>query len=277
MINKLNAHKVNLCSNKNTAQKKDAAAAQETFQQNNDPFKNVSFHGRDLLIDLNKNQTDKDLKVIFKKLDGLNGDEFAKTAYKELVKYMHLEDCAPKEITFEKSEGRPLASDYKWYENKIIVYRDYFDKSSKSQKLGYIAHELTHCKQTANILKTDDPNIVKQYAFAIAMSDFSAASSRDPQVAASVLKARQIGKEKEYISAMIYKQAGATYKELITVFADVLKLPKHPVNSENGKKALFDIKAQSVYNGATASGWENCPLEKEAMDFENTVRAAYNS
>lgn len=262
MIDKLYNHQLNSSVNTRITQKNVVSKNPETFQENNDPFKNVSFHGRDLLSTMKESQSDKDLKIIFKKLEGLEGDDFSKTAYKELVKYMNLEDCAPKELTFENSEGRPIASDYKWYENKVIVYRNYFDKSSKSEKLGYIAHELTHCKQTSNILKTDHPNIVQQYAFAIAMSDFRAAVSRDPNVANSLLKARQAGQEKEYVSAMIYKQAGATYKELTTVFADVLKLPKHPIDSENGKKALFDIKAQSEYNGAVYTAWENCPSEK---------------
>ena len=275
MLNKLNYCHVNVQPHTKAVYKNVEQKSPDIFENNNDPFKNVSFHGRDLVSMLAEKQVDKDLKIIFEKLDGLDGDEFAQTAYKELVKYLKLEDCAPKELTFLEKEGRPIASDYKWYENKVIVYRNYFDKASKAEKLGYIAHELTHCKQTSNILKTDDPNIIKQYAIAIAMSDFNAAMSTNPQAAASLLKAKQTGKEKEYIQTMIYRQAGATYKELITIFADVLKLPKYPLNSANGQKALSDIKAQSLYNGATEQGWNNCPLEKEAMDFENFIKADY--
>lgn len=242
-------------------------------QSNKDPFKCVAFYGKDLVQTQQKSNAD--LSVVFKKLEGLEGDEFAKTAYKELVKHMGLEDVAPKELSFEPKEGRPIASDYKWYENKVVVYRDYFDKASKAEKLGFIAHELMHCKQTTNILKTDSPNIVQQYAFAIATSDFRAAMVNDIQTKLGFIKANQMGKANEYAQAMIYRQAAATYKELTTIFADVLKQPKHPLNSANGQKALQDIKAQSVYNGADANGWANCPLEAEAMEFEKSVVNAY--
>ncbi len=250
--------------------------AQTDTQTNNDPFKNQTFYGKDLVQPQATINTDNDLKVVLKKLEGLNGDDFAKTAYRELVKYMGLEDCAPKELTFEEKEGRPIASDYKWYENKIIVYRNYFDRATKAEKLGYIAHELTHCKQTTNILKTDSPNIIQQYAFAIATSDFRAAMTTNPQAKQNFVKALQAGKANEYAQAMIYRQAAATYKELSTIFDEVLKQPKHPLNSPNGQKAIHDIKAQSVYNGADAKGWANCPLEAEAMAFEKTVVKAYN-
>ncbi len=263
-----------ISNNLNTAQQ-PKTPVHNNQQYNNDPFKNTAFYGKDLVKFQQKPNTDADLSIVFKKLEGLEGDDFAKTAYKELVKHMGLEDSAPKELTFESKEGRRIASDYKWYENKIIVYRNYFDKASKAQKLGYIAHELTHCKQTTNILKTDSPNIVQQYAFAIATSDFRAAMVTNPQTRENFVKALQIGKANEYAQAMIYRQAGATYKELTTIFADVLKQPKHPLNSGNGQKAIHDIKAQSVYNGADMQGWASCPLEKEAMAFEKTVIQAY--
>lgn len=246
-------------------------------QVNNDPFKNTAFYGKDIVQTQQKANTDTDLSVVFKKLEDLEGDDFAKTAYKELVKHLGLEDCAPKELTFEQKEGRPIASDYKWYENKIVVYRNYFDRASKAEKLGFIAHELIHCKQTTNILKTDSPNIIQQYAFAIATSDFRAAMVTNPQARQNFVKAQQLGKANEYAQAMIYRQAAATYKELTTIFAGVLKQPKHPLNSKNGQKALHDIKAQSVYNGADAQGWANCPLEAEAMAFEKKVIKVYTN
>ena len=273
MIDKISSPVFNRVTNNSNQQSQPKAPVENNQQTNNDPFKGTAFYGKDLVQTQQKSNAD--LSVVFKKLEGLEGDDFAKTAYKELVKYMGLEGLAPKELTFEPKEGRPIASDYKWYENKVVVYRDYFDKASKAEKLGYIAHELTHCKQTTNILKTDSPNIVQQYAFAIATSDFRAAMVDNMQMRLGFVKAKQMGKANEYAQAMIYRQAAATYKELTTIFADVLKQPKHSLNSENGQKAIHDIQAQSVYNGADAKGWANCPLEAEAMAFENSVVKAY--
>ena len=275
MIDKISSSVLNSVSNNNSSPKQPEVQVHNNSEINNDPFKNTAFYGKDLVQTQQKANTDRNLNVVFKKLEGLEGDNFAKTAYKEMVKYMGLEDCAPKELTFEAQEGRPIASDYRWYENKVIVYRNYFDKATKAEKLGYIAHELTHCKQTTNILKTDAPNIVQQYAFAIAASDFRAAMVTNPQMRQNFVKAQQMGKANEYAQAMIYRQAGATYKELTTIFADILKQPKHPLNSQNGQKAIRDIQAQSIYNGADAHGWATCPLEAEAMAFENAVVKAY--
>lgn len=278
MIEKISTSQIN-----NIPANKKPEEIKNTFENNNIPdkqvygdfFQNKAFYGKDIVQIKPKTTMDNDLKVIFKKLEGLEGDDFAQTAYKELVKYMGLEDCAPAELTFEEKEGRPIASDYKWYENKVIVYRNYFDKASKAEKLGFIAHELTHCKQTTNILRTDAPNILQQYAFAIAASDFRAAMITNPQARLGFIKAQQAGNADEYAKIMIYRQAAGTYKELITVFKDVLKLPKHSVNSPDGQKAISDIKAQSVYNGADVNGWANCPLEKEAMDFERKIVKAF--
>ena len=275
MIDKLSSPVFNGISKSLNTANQHETPVENNQQSNNDPFNGAAFYGKDLVQTQQKAKTDAGLNVVFKKLEGLEGDDFAKTAYKELVKYMGLEDSAPKELTFEYAEGRPIASDYKWYKNEVIVYRNYFDKASKAEKLGYIAHELTHCKQTTNILKTDAPNIVQQYAFAIAASDFRAAMVNDPQTRQNFVKAMQAGKSNEYAQAMIYRQAIATYKELTTIFADVLKQPKHPLNSQNGQKAIQDIKAQSIYNGADMKAYTNCPLEKEAMAFERAVIKEY--
>ena len=45
--------------------------------------------------------------------------------------------------------------------------------------------------------------------------------------------------------------------------------------SENGKKAQNDLVAQFNYNGADMEVYNRCPLEKEAMAFENKVKNAY--
>lgn len=232
-----------------------------------------AFYGKDLVIG-KKNNPNNDINVFFQKLEGKEGKDFADTAYKELVKLYGLSDVAPKELTYEKNEGRPIVSDYWWYENKVVVYEDYFKKASKAEQLGYIAHELTHCKQTTNILRTEGLP-VQAYAMAIATSDFKANVITNPEVKTSFQKAMSQGKEKEYAALMIRANAANTYKELTTVFANVLQLPKHSLQSENGQKALRDLRAQATYNGAEMNAYNNCELEKEAMNVENDIKQKY--
>ncbi|MCM1265919.1 MAG: hypothetical protein NC200_06940 [Candidatus Gastranaerophilales bacterium] len=231
-----------------------------------------AYLGRDLVID--KTSNNSDLSVVFKKLEGKKGADFANTAYKELVKLYGLSDVAPKELSWEQSEGRPIVSDYRWYENKVVVYKDYFEKATPEEQLGYIAHELTHCKQTTNILRTEGLP-VQSYAMAIATSDFRANVINNPTVKANFQKAMTQGKEKEYAALMIRANAANTYKELTTVFADVLNLPKHSLQSENGQKALNDLRAQATYNGADMTAYNNCELEKEAMSVENDIKQKF--
>ena len=234
--------------------------------------KEQAYLGRDLVVDnTNKNN---DINVVFKKLEGKKGKDFADTAYKELVKFYGLSDVAPKELTWEQKEGRPIVSDYRWYENKVVVYKDYFEKATPEEQLGYIAHELTHCKQTTNILRTEGLP-VQAYAMAIATSDFRANVVNNPTVKENFKKAMSKGKEKEFAALMIRANAANTYKELNAVFADVLKLPKHSLQSENGQKALRDLRAQATYNGTDTVAYNNCELEKEAMNVENDIKQKY--
>lgn len=236
--------------------------------------KSQVYYGKDLVQTQNNTKIDNDLAALFQNLKGKDGKDFAETAYKGLVKYFGLDDVAPKSLSWEQSEGRPIVSDYKWYENKVVLYEDYFNKAPKEKQIGYIAHELTHLKQTTNILKTESLPL-GNYAVAIAVSDFKAMMTRNPQMQNAYKTASLNGKGKEFSTYMIQKGAAQTYKELNTVFADVLKQPKHPLNSPEGQKAVNDVKAQAMYNGADLNEYNNCPLEKEAMDIENSIRLAY--
>lgn len=251
---------------------------QKNIQENiekttNNDNNTQAYYGKDLLSNQDK-KIDDSLNVLFQELQGKDGKEFAETAYNGLVKYFKLDDVAPKSLTWEQSEGRPIVSDYRWYENKVVLYEDYFNKAPKEKQLGYIAHELTHLKQTTNILKTEGLPI-ENYAVAISISDFKAMMTKNPQIQNAYKTATQNGKGKEFSTYMIQKGAAQTYKELNTIFADVLKQPKHPLDSKEGQKAIKDVKAQAMYNGADMNAYNNNSLEKEAMDTENSIRLAY--
>lgn len=229
--------------------------------------------GKDLIKD---EMTLKNLDAIFEKLEGKEGKDFANCAYSEFVKLMGLDEVAPKTITWEKNEGRPIVGDYMFYNNSIVLYSDYFLKQDKATQLGVIAHELTHCKQLVNMLTTEGLSVEK-IAYAYAVSDMRAMLSRNPKVQQMFLQAKSNGKEKEFMQMMIKAGTVKTTKELYAAHAETLKLPKHPMNSPEGQKAQRDWMAQYNYNGADMKVYNACPLEKEAMNMENMVKMAYKS
>lgn len=234
-----------------------------------------SMLGSDLITQKNNL---KKLDELFTKLEGKEGLDFANAAYTELAKFMELEDVAPKQITWEKNEGRTdIVGDYRFYNNSIVFYTDNFAKMDKATQLGFIAHELTHCKQLANMLRTEGVSVPK-IASAYAVSDLKAAlSGGNPAVMKAYAQAKMNGKDQEFIQQAITQITLKTTKELLEAHAHTLKLPKHPLNSENGKKAQADLVAQFNYNGRDMNSYNNCPLEKEAMAFEMMMRGAYKT
>ncbi len=273
MVNLIQAYKSQTPA---VIQSKQTQAAPSIPPENNAPktenTQNI-YLGKDLVKNTN---SIKDLDEIFKKIDGKDGKEFADAAYSELVKYFGLEGIAPKAITWEKNEGRPIVGDFRFYDNSVVFYTDYFMQNDKATQLGTIAHELTHCKQLANMLTTEGISVEK-IAYAYAVSDMRAMLTRNPKVIEMYKQAKNNGKEKEFMQMMINAGTAKTAKELYSAYAKILQLPKHPLNSPEGLKAQKDLVAQFNYNGADLDAYNACPLEHEAMDVERMVMAAYKS
>ncbi len=222
-------------------------------------------------------QTDfylKDLSEVFKKIEDKKDFDFINSAYKELVKLMDLEGIAPEKISWEKNEGRAIVGDYRFYDNSIVFYSDYFKKFDKATQLGFIAHELTHCKQLSNMLRTEGISVEK-IANAYAVSDLKAMLINNEKVKKMYNNAKKEGREREFISQMIAVGTKKTALELSVAHENTLKLPKHPLNSKNGQKAQQDLIAQYNYNGADDVIYNNSPLEKEAIKIENIVTKSY--
>lgn len=231
------------------------------------------FLGKDLVqsdIDVSK------LNVIIDKIKDKDGQDFANAAYTELVKLMNLEDSAPNNITWEKNEGRPIVGDYRFYNNSVVFYTDYFLKMDKATQIGIIAHELTHCKQLTNMLRTEGLPVEK-IAYAYAVSDAKAMLMRNPQVIKMYNTAKSNGKEKEFLQQLVKAGTIKTAKELFQAHAKTLALPKHPLNSPQGQKAQKDWIAQYNYNGADEKAYNDCLLEKEAMSVEKRVTEAFKN
>lgn len=264
-----NVQRVNFKGVEAQQQKPVSTVSQPNLTSNSVLIDNACM-GRDLV----KTTDTKDLNIVFEKLKDKDGVDFVNTAYTELVKYMDLEGVAPNKITWEKNEGRPIVGDYRFYNNSIVFYSDYFMKMDKASQLGIIAHELTHCKQLENMLRTEGIS-VERIAYAYAVSDMRAMMVNNPKIQQMHAQAKANGKEQEFIQQMVALGTMKTTKELNEAHANTLKMPKHPLNSEKGKKAQTDLVAQFNYNGADMVAYNKCPMEKEAMMFENKIKNAY--
>lgn len=265
-INNISSFKIQ--KSQNIAFKKVSA------NENSAGVKNVSFPSEVDRAYLQEEINLKDLNNLFKKIENKKGEDFINTAYQELVKIMDLEGMAPKEITWEKNEGRPIVGDYKFYNNTIVLYKDYFKKLDKATQIGILAHELTHCKQLCNMLSTEGISVEK-IANAYAVSDLKAMLITNEKVKKMYSQAKSNGKEKEFLSYMTMVGTQKTKKELEEAHSETLKMPKHPLNSKQGQKAQFDLVAQYNYNGADMKVYNACPLEKEAMKIEKMVINSY--
>lgn len=229
--------------------------------------------GQDLVS--GNNISFKDLDNLFKEINDLKGKEFADAAYSGLVKLMGLEGMAPEKITWEKNEGRDyIVGDYRFYNNSIVFYTDSYDKLDKATQLGIIAHELTHCKQFVNMIRTEGLSVDK-IAYAHAVADMRAMLINNPAVMEKHKKAKAEGKEKEFIQKNTMLWAMKTAEEIKQAHAKTIQMPKHPLNSENGKKAQADWIAKYNYNGADMESYSKNPNEVEAMTFENMIKGAY--
>ena len=229
--------------------------------------------GQDLVS--GNNISFKDLDNLFKEIKDKNGKEFADAAYSGLVKLMGLEGMAPEKITWEKSEGRDyIVGDYRFYNNSIVFYTDCYDKLDKATQLGLLAHELTHCKQFVNMLRTEGLSVDK-IAYAHAVADMRAMLINNPAVMEEHKKAKAEGKEKEFIQKTTILWAMKTAEEIKQAHAKTIQMPKHPLNSENGKKAQADWVAKYNYNGADMKSYNENPNEIEARTFAEMIKGAF--
>lgn len=96
----------------------------------------------------------EDLKISFAKLYNKHGKSFFKKAYKELVKYMDLQGFAPKKVKFVRCD-KTTAATFDECLNRIgYSINEYKYFYSKPDQLGSLAHELQHCKQSVNLIRS---------------------------------------------------------------------------------------------------------------------------
>lgn len=237
------------------------------------PSKGVTTKKTKSSLKISKN-IPEDLKPIFANLKGKTGQEFINTSYENTVKYMKLKGVAPKNIAITSTDGLTVTGGYDPIQNTIEFSEGFLSKLPPKEQLKLISHELTHCKQFSTMLRTEGIG-VEAYARAIAENSVNSAingSFSNIMFKMSYKKAVANGKGEEFIQKAIDNQVQSMIPQIEKNFADVLKMPKIPANSPEGKKAYEYLEAQRNYEGLNIIGlggdaYKNNPLEVEAYGF----------
>ena len=214
----------------------------------------------------------EDLQVRFGKLKDLQGEEFVKKAYSEMVDYMGLKGIAPKTI---KNSGADhafsITGGYNNIKNTIEYSDGFFNILPKEEQIGMLTHELQHCKQFTNMLRTEGITVEK-YVEAHVNSTINELINNplnNLQFHVQYKKAKEIGKEIEFIKRHKDKWTKDLTKKVNKNYKDILAMPKIKADSEEGVKAFEHLKASGEYEGLDFMGlgsdkYKNNPLEVEA-------------
>lgn len=222
-------------------------------------------------------------KAIFADLEGKTGQEFVDTAYGNMVNHMKLNGIAPKRITINGNDGiMSVNGGYDYINNTIKYSQGFLEKLTPQQQMNLISHELTHCEQFSNILRTENIG-VNEYAKAIAKNSLKKAldkSSLDFILKNKYEKALKQGKGEEFIKKIVDSWTKQLVPEIETNFSEVLKLPKIKASSPEGIKAVKDFNAMKNYEGLDmlsfgSQNYRNNPLEVEAYNFGDNIEKLF--
>ncbi len=220
----------------------------------------------------------QDLQIRFEKLKDLSGEDFVKNAYKEMVDYMGLKGVAPKEISINGNDGlMSITGGYSPIHN-TIKYSSGFVTLSKNQQLNMLSHELKHCEQFTNMLRTEGITVDKYVETSVNNSINNAIKNPLNNIPFHIgyRQAKDAGKTDEFIANVKEQCTQSLVQKVRQNFSDVLKMPKFKADSPEGKKAFEHLKANSEYEGLDIFGmgsdtYRNNPLEVEAYAFGNKM------
>lgn len=222
-------------------------------------------------------------KSIFANLEGRSGQEFVDNAYGNMVSHMKLNGIAPKQVTINSNDGiMSVTGGYDYINNTIGYSQGFLEKLTPQQQMNLISHELKHCEQFSNILRTENIG-VKEYARTISENSLKRAldkSSFEFMLKSRYEKALKQGKGEEFIKKTVDNWTKELIPKIETNFSEVLKLPKIKANSPEGIKAVQDLEAMKNYEGLNAFGfgsekYRNNPLEVEAYAFGDNIEKLF--
>lgn len=224
-------------------------------------------------------------KPVFANLEGKTGQEFVDSAYENMVNHMKLNGIAPKSINIGSKDGiMSVNGGYDYINNTIEYSQGFLEKLTPQQQMNLISHELKHCEQFSNILRTENIGVSK-YARTIAENSLKQAldkSSSDFILKSRYEQALKQGKGEEFIQKTIDNWTKELIPKIETNFSEVLKLPKIKATSPEGIKAVQDLESMKNYEGLNALGfgsenYRNNPLEVEAYAFGDKIEKIFKN
>lgn len=226
-----------------------------------------------------------DLQARFANIKDLQGKDFVDKAYKEMVDYMGLSKVAPKGITVNaEDKAFSITGGYNPMKNTIDFSKGFMSKLSREKQLNMLAHELKHCEQFTNMLRTEGIT-VEQYIGAgvdnIVKDVISGKSFNNISLQIAYEAAKKEGKAEEFLAKIKDGALKSRVKIVKENFADVLAMPKIKADSAEGKAAYEHLKAYSNYEGIGFLGcggdaYKNNPLEVEAYSFGNKIEELFH-
>ena len=228
------------------------------------------------------NTIPEDLRAIFGELKGKQGEEFTNAAYEKMVEYLKLKGVAPDKIIKLGEDGvMSINGGYDQVANTIGYTEGFLKKLRPQQQINLIAHELKHCEQFTNILRTEGVT-VENYARVMAENDVKQALNEPFNFLfkSGYERAVQAGKGEEFLEKIITDRTEKLAKIIKENFADVLKMPKIKADSAEGKKALEQLESMRNYEGLNMFGlggeaYKNHPIEVEAYEFGDMIEKMF--
>lgn len=218
---------------------------------------------------------------LFRGLKGKTGQEYADATFDNLIKHMNLEEVAPKKFSIEGADKVCVTGGYNPVTNSIS-FTPGFLKVGKEEQAKLLAHELKHCQQFSNVLRTEGitPEL---YARAIAESNVRQALKQPMgnfMFKAGYEKAVAKGAGEEFIRNAIEEGTKKILPQITENFDHVLKLPKIKADSPEGIKALEHFEALKKYEGLDFLGmgsdaYKTNPIEVEAYAFGDEIEALF--
>lgn len=219
-----------------------------------------------------------ELQTRFSKLKDLSNEDFVKKGYDELVDYMGLKGVAPKEILNSGADGINITGGYNPIKNTIEFSNGFFNKMKKHEQINMMAHELTHCKQFTNMLRTEGLS-VENYVESSVTSMIKNAEKNPTNIFFNLglNKAKEAGKTNEFLENVREQWTRDLTKKVNEAYKDVLNMPKFKADSPEGKKAFEHLKANREYEGLNFIGigsdsYRNNPLEIEAYGYGEKMK-----
>lgn len=229
------------------------------------------------------NSIPDDLKTVFAKLKNKNGDEFVDEAYKEIVKHLGLEGIAPGKIERNGADGlMTITGGFIPTQNKIGYSDGFFTKLDRRKQINLLSHELKHCKQTTDFLRTEGIGI-EEYAKAWAESCVQMELNNPFKGMLYKKILEKGGKEADELLENLRKKVFEQIKtSLEENYSEVLKMPKISADSDEGKKIHELFKGCKNYEGLGMLGfgsdnYKNNPLEVDAYAFGDKIEEFFTN